>query len=140
MALPDTFKLAASTDRSTGISTQGIADGASFTGSEIDNSVNRDTMADLEAYYTYSTAPTADKTVKIYQIYALDGTNYEEADAKNLIASFSPPDDTSNHRVMLRKGLPLSPHKFKYVAENENTGQQITLTLTCRTYNPTVED
>lgn len=140
MALPDVIKLQASSNRSTGVSTQAIADGASFTGSEIDNSTNRDTMADLEANYVYSTAPTAAKTVKIYQIYSLNGTNYEETDAKNLIASFSPPADTNSHRVMLRKGLPLSPHKFKYVAENTNTGQSITLTLTCRTYNPTVED
>lgn len=132
-------KLRTATSRTTGIAAENIANTAGFTGSEIDNSVNLDPEATIEAVYSYAVAPTAAKTVRLHLLKAVDGTNYEEVSAKNVVASFSPTADTSAHRVVLCNDLLLGPHKFKLYALNVDTAQTIALTLVCYTYGRKIE-
>lgn len=131
----DTVKLEAASSRTSGISSQTIADGADFTGSAIDNSANLDAELNAEMVWSYGSAPTASKSVNLYLLYSKDGTNYEPIDPKNQIASFSPPTDTSTHRLMLVRGLMLLPKAFKLAAKNVDTGQTITLTVNAETFN-----
>ena len=138
MALPDKLKPTALTSLTTGISNQTIANGASFTGSEIDNTSNRYSLMAVEVEWSYSTAPTANKTVELQIKEALDGTNYE--DTARTIAAFSPSADTTSHRLVLLSEYPLVADKFKLVLKNTDTGQTITATVRAWGYDMAVED
>jgi len=141
MALPDTIKLEAATSRTSGFSTTTIADGATGTGSAIANQTNLDKYLTADFYYTYSVNPTASKTVKVYLVYAVDGTNYEDVDDNtNLAAVFSPAADTDNHRVVLLRNWPVLPFAFKLVVVNVDTAQTITLTVNAYTHNEAIVD
>lgn len=140
MALPDNIRHASASSRSTGISSQSIADGASYTGSEIDNATNKDTLMSVELAWSYSTAPTADKTVELHMLYSLDGTNYEELSTQTMRAVVSPPADTSSHRRLLLDGVPIQPFPFKLAVKNTDTGQSITATVTAYTWQQELAD
>lgn len=141
MALPDTLQLAsAGSAKTSGFSGTTIADGATGTGSAIANQTNLDAYLTAEFVYSYGSSPTASKTVKIYLTYAVDGTNYEDVDAKNQIGAFSPAADTSTHRVTMLRNVPLLPFAFKIVVVNVDTGQTITLTINAYTHNDAVVD
>lgn len=130
-----THQLKGGTSRSSGFSSTTIADGATGTGSAIDNATNLDLFLSAEFSYSYGTSPTANKTVNIYLTYSIDGTNYEDVGNACLIGSFSPSADTSSHREMRIKNWPLLPYKFKIVVVNVDTGQTITLTVASYTHN-----
>lgn len=135
MALPDTLQLKAATSRTSGFSSTTVANGATGTGSAIDNATNLDQYLTAEFVYSYSVAPTASKTIKVHITYSVDGTNYEEVGDKNLVAVLSPAADTSAHRVVVIRDLLLLPFAFKIVIVNVDTAQTITVTVDARTYN-----
>lgn len=138
--LPDTLKLEAATDRTSGFSSTTIADGATAVGSAIANHTNLDAYLTAEFVYYYGTNPTADKTVKIYLTYSRDATNYEDVGPKNLIGAFSPSADTDTHRVVMLRSVPLLPYDFKLVVVNVDTGQTLTLTVNAATHNDAAVD
>lgn len=133
MALPDTHKLTSATSRTTGISSAAVASGSETVGSVIDNSTNLDRYLDVEIVWSYTTAPTANKTVEIRMLYSLDGTNYE--DSWRVIGAVSPPANTATYRRLVVAGLMLEPLPFKLSVKNVDTGQTVTVTLSAKTYN-----
>ena len=137
MALPDYTSLVAGTSRDTGFSSTVIASGNETTGSEIDNATNLDEILDCELVWSYGTAPAANKTVEVWLLYSLDGTNYTtRADGGVLLRAFSPPNDTSTHRLPIL-GVWLMPFKFKLHVRNVDTGQSITVTINAQTRKAT---
>jgi len=140
MALPDYIKHAAAVERATGISSQAIANAASFTGDAIDNATNRDTYLSVELSWSYATAPTAGKTVEVHVLYAVDGTNFEELSPQSMRAVVSPLADTSSHRRLILDAIPLAPFKFKLAVKNVDTAQTITATLKAYTWHTEVAD
>lgn len=140
MALPDSFRLEAASSRTSGFSSTTITNGSTGTGSAIDNSSNLDELLSAEFVYSYATNPTASKTVEIYLTYAVDGSNYEEVATNCLIGSFSPAADTSTHRRVIIRNLPILPFAFKIVVKNVDTAQTITLTVNAYTHSFKIVD
>ena len=143
MALPDTVKHEAASSRTSGISAQAVTTGANFLGSEIDNSVNKDLFLDFEFVFTSSVSPAAGKSVEVYLIYAVDGTNYDDGAVGtdplgNPIAMISLPEDTSAHQTS-RHQIQLTPYKFKILVKSESD-QTVTITIDARTHNVEVVD
>lgn len=140
MALPDTLQLKAASSRTSGFAATEIANTATGTGSEIDNSANLDALLSAAILYQYASAPTAAKTIKIHLIYAIDGTNYEDVGAWNQIGAISPAADTNAHREARLRNVPLLPFKFKIVIVNVDTAQTVTVTVNAYTHNDSVTD
>jgi len=138
VALPDYISLVGGTSRTTGISSAAVASASNVIGSAIDNATNLDDLADFEIQWSYSTAPTANKSLRLYAIYSYDGTNYEDGDTTNepvratLIRAWSPPADTATHRMVVG-GCALLPYSFKLLVRNHDTGQTVTVTVACST-------
>lgn len=76
--MPVTFPWNAFTARTSGISAESVAAGANFLGAEIDFSSIKDTDAAISIAFECGSAPTANKTLELYILYAPDGTNYED--------------------------------------------------------------
>ncbi len=140
MALPDTFKLAAGSSRSSGIASEAITNGSTFTGAGIDNATNLDYFGTVEIVWSFGVTPTANKAVELYVLYAVDGTNYEEVGPQAMVGGFSPPADTSSHRRTIVRNLPLLPYAFKLAVKNVDTGQTITVTANVYTHAEKVVD
>lgn len=138
MALPDTLKPSPYTSLTTGISSASVANGSTYTGSEIDNTNTRYSLMAVEVAWSYTTAPTANKTVEVQITECLDGTNYE--DSPRTIAAFSPPADTATHRRVLLRDYPLVADKFKLHVRNVDTGQTISVTVNAYAYDTRVEE
>jgi len=137
MALPDYTSLTTGTSRTTGFSSTVIATGSETAGSEIDNATNLDEILDCEIIWSYSVAPTANKTMEVWALYSFDGTNYTtRADGGVLLRAFSPPVDTSTHRMPILN-VWLMPYKFKLHVRNVDTGQSITATVNAWTRKAT---
>lgn len=139
MALPDTITKATFVSRTTGISSQTINSGSGYLGNEIDNAANGDDVMNIEVVYSYSTAPTANKTAELYILYSYDGTNYEEGNATTaplpqarLIRAWSPPANTNVHRFFVFD-YPIASKKFKLLVRNVDTGQAMTVTINAET-------
>lgn len=143
MALPDFIGNVAGSSRTSGIAAASVATAANYLGSEIDNATNLDDIADIELAWSYTSAPTAAKTLSLHLLYALDGTNYEEGAgdgsgtgdvdplASTLITAVSPTADTSAHRRVL--SVPLLPYKFKLLVRNVDTAQTAAVTVLIKT-------
>jgi len=141
MALPDTQKVSAFSNLDTGISSQTVSNGSSYTSSTvIDNTSNRNSLMVIEAVWSYSSAPTGSRTVEIYLLRSVDGTNYEALADTYPITSFSPPADTSAHRLVVVQDAPMLPCKYKLGVKNVDTGQTITITLNTKAYDMVMED
>ena len=141
MALPDYFKIGSLVSTSTGVSSQAIANDATFTSAtEIDNTSDRYGYMAVEVTWQYATAPTAGKSVEVYLLRSLDGTNYEEVASQALVAGFSPPADTAAHRRVLLTALPLVAAKYKFAVRNVDTAQAITISLLAYRYYESIED
>lgn len=142
MALPDYFKIGSLAPTSTGVSSQAVANGATFTSAtEIDNTTARYGYMAVEVTWQYATlAPTANKSVEVYLLRSLDGTNYEEVDPQALVAGFSPPADTAAHRRVLLTAFPLIAAKYKFAVRNVDTAQTITISLNAWRYYESIED
>ena len=141
MALPDYLKIGSLVSTSTGISSQQIANGATYTSTtEIDNTTARYGYMAVEAVWQYATAPTANKSVEVYLLRSLDGTNYEEVAPQALVAGFSPPADTTTHRRVLLTAFPLVAAKYKFAVRNVDTAQSITISLNAWRYYESIED
>ena len=139
MALPDQIKWDAPTSRTSGISAATAATDAGTVGSEIDNETNLDQFCDIHLQWSYGTSPTANKTLLLYLLRKVDGTNYEDGDAstqpsRNLVLAVSPPADTSTHHAAVER-VPIPPHPVKALLWNDGTGQTVTATVTIKTYN-----
>jgi hypothetical protein len=80
------------------------------------------------------------KTVKVYAIYATGGTSFEETSSRALVGAFSPAADTSSHRQVILRNVPLLPFKFQLVVENVDTAQTITVTVNAYTHNDRIVD
>ena len=138
MALPDSLKVTTLGEFTTGINQQQIANGASYPGTEINNTSTRYSLMVVEVAWSYTTAPAANRTVELQIQEAIDGTNYE--DTPRTIAAFSPPADTVEHRRVLLTAYPLLADKFKLVVKNTDTGQTIKATVRAWGYDMAVED
>ena len=140
MPLPDYISLVGGTARATGISSQEVASGYNYLSSTvIDNSSILDDLADFEIIWQYSTAPTANKSLRLYIVYSMDGENWEDAASDTvepvqltLVTAWSPPADTVSHRI-IRGSFPLLPYPFRLLVRNHDTGQAVTITVNCIT-------
>lgn len=129
---------AAGTSRSSGIASASVQNTKAYIGSAIDNATNLDAYADIEIVWAYGTNPTASKNLKVYLLYAEDGTNYEEGAGDGstvtapleacLVDAVSPAADTNTHRKLF-PAIPIAPYKFKPLVYNLDTGQTATVTL-----------
>ncbi len=140
MALPDYSKLVGGDARTSGISLASISTGANYLGSEINNAANLDEFADIEVVWSFGTNPTAGQPLKVYILYAFDGSNYEDGAGvgtgsgdvdpfpHSLVDTIGVLADTGTHRVLLRD-IPLEPYKFKVLVMNDATGQTATVTV-----------
>jgi len=92
-----------------------------------------------ELVYSYSVAPTASKSIRIYYERAKDGTNFEDASpAHGWNATIQPTADTNSHRFALPP-IPLLPEAYRIRVVNVDTGQTVTVTLNLYTYSDTSE-
>jgi hypothetical protein len=140
MALPDYLKPTSQTSLATGIAvtSPGIASGNIYVGTEIDNRTTRYGFMTIEAVWSYTTAPTANRTVEVL-ILEENGNGYE-TDNGRVIAAFSPPADTVAHRKVLLAERPLRANRFKLAVRNVDTGQPIAVTLYAYAYDLAVEE
>jgi len=143
MAPPDTIQLEGGTSRTSGISSQSITAGSNYLGSAIDNSSNLDMFADIEIEWSCATAPTADKNLELYLLYAQDGTNYEDGDSstdpKVAPAGVAPAyADTATHRKVIRR-VKVEPQKLKILIKSE-LDQDATVSVNVQTYNGRIAD
>jgi hypothetical protein len=138
MALPDYLKPTSQTSLSTGITSQSVANGAVYTGTEIDNRTTRYGFMAVEASWSYATAPTANRTVEV-RILEDNGNGYETGNGR-VIAAFSPPANTNSHSTVLLSDRPLRANRFKLAVRNVDTGQSITVTLYAYAYDLAVEE
>lgn len=118
-----TIKHETAASRTTGIAAASINAGVNYLGSEIDNSTNKDTDATIEVAFTCGVAPTANKTIEVYLIYAVDGSNYEDG-AVAVDPTLSPNGIVAARAVTAAqkvtiKGLPIMPFKFKVLLKSE---------------------
>lgn len=58
-----------------------LANGAAVTSGVIDNTDEGDQFCDIELVWAAAALPTADRTVDLYWVRSLDGTDYEDASA-----------------------------------------------------------
>lgn len=109
----------------------------------IDNTSNLDLFDDLELYISaLGATPTVGKTVDVYRVPAVDGSNYEDGDASTLppahalVGAFSV-RATSNAQRLALEGIRLGPGLFKYVLVNNigTTMGATNNTLKRRAYN-----
>lgn len=93
-------------------------------GSEIDNATNKDRFANIQVGFTCSTAATANKTLEIYILYAIDGTNYEDGGTSvdpvivpvGVVAARG---TVTTAQTVTLKGIELQPFKFKILVKSE---------------------
>ncbi|MGL4649664.1 MAG: hypothetical protein ACRC1H_09680 [Caldilineaceae bacterium] len=100
-----------------------LANDAAVTSAAISNTTEDDQYADLELVVTYGVAPVADKTVDVYLVRQIDGTNYEDGSASRppaggFIGSFVLDAVTSAQRKVLA-GVMLPPLTFKLLIVNK---------------------
>lgn len=101
-----------------------FADSTAVIGAAYDNSTLLDLYCDLELYVSsWGTAPTADKTVDVYLVRSVDGTNYEDASASRppangSVGSFVMDNVATASRHNL-PGILLPPGKFKFMLVNK---------------------
>jgi hypothetical protein len=97
---------------------------ASAASAALDNTSNLDLYHDLTlTVAAQGSARSAGATVSVYLVMALDGTNYDDANASTaeLVAVFSL-DAATTARQATRRDVPVPPGLFKYFVVN-NTGQ-----------------
>lgn len=130
-----TSSLGVGTPRTTGIATQTLNTVSRFAGAEIDNSVNLDEQCDIVLLFTLAATPTAGDPIKVYILYAMDGTNYEDgipttndgahddgyaANPSAQVASIGTLAVATAQKMTLR-GIGLRPYKFKLMIYNGTT-------------------
>ncbi len=73
MALPDSYRPKSPAARTSGISSASIQTTANYLGAEVDNATNKDAYAHAEVVFSFPSAPTAGRPLKLYLLYSLDG-------------------------------------------------------------------
>jgi hypothetical protein len=134
------YSAAASQVLTTGLNA--LADAGQAVTTAIDNSSTLDLYDDVELAVTFASAPTAGKTVALFLLPSVDGSNYGDGDAStantpsHFVGTFVARAVGTAQRLMLR-GVQLPPGLFKYQLIN-NSGVAFTAsghTLTRRPYN-----
>jgi hypothetical protein len=121
-----------------------LANDAAVTSAVVSNTTEDDQYADFELVVTYGVAPVADKTVDMYLVRSVDGTNYEDGTAARppaggFVGSFVLDAVTSAQRKVLA-GVMLPPLSFKILLVNK-AGQAMAAsgnTLKAFVYNQAV--
>ena len=123
------------TSRTLGIAAQTLNTVSRFAGAEIDNSANLDELLDLVVLFTLAATPVAGDQIKIFILYAPDGTNYEDgvpttndgahddgnaAFASAQVAAIGVAASAAAQKMTI-KNIPLSPFKFKIMVYNGTT-------------------
>ena len=85
-------------------------------GSEWDNTSTRYVQAAGEVYLA-SLTPASGGYVQVFLVPALDGTNYGDIVAANLVATIYPSTSASVKRLMF-ENVPLGPYKYKAALKN----------------------
>lgn len=106
-----------------------LANDAAVTTAAIENNSTLDQYADFELVATFASAPTADKTVDLYIVRSVDGTNYEDASATRppaggFVGSFVLDAVATVQRKVI-PGVMLPPTTFKLLIVNKS-GQAMT--------------
>ena len=121
-----------------------LANDAAVTSAVVSNTTEDDQYADFELVVTYGVAPVADKTVDMYLVRSVDGTNYEDGTAARppaggFVGSFVLDAVTTGQRKVLA-GVMLPPLSFKILLVNK-AGQAMAAsgnTLKAFVYNQAV--
>lgn len=100
-----------------------LANDAGVVTAAIENSTTLDQYADFELVVTLATAPVADRTVDLYAVRTVDGTNYEDATAARpspeYVGSFVLDNVGTQQRKIVR-GVTLPPEDFKLLVVNKS--------------------
>jgi hypothetical protein len=127
-----------------GIAAASLSSGANILGSEIDNESNLDRFLAVELTFTCAVAPTANGTIELYVIYALDGTNYERGDAtptdptKAAAATFAAASVTVA-QTGARFNIPIGPFAFKILLKSEIDRDATAVTVDAYSYNEDIQ-
>lgn len=130
------------TSRTTGISSASLTAGSNVLGSAIANQSNLDRFAVIEAQWTCSTASTANRTLEIYILPAVDGTNHADGDASNdpyaePVAVFKDDGGTGAQR-RTSEIIELPPFAFKLLVKSELDQNATSLTVLLYSFNEDV--
>lgn len=134
----------AATSVSSGISSESVNAGANNLGTEIDNTTNKDRFLSFDLTFSCASAPTANTTIEVYILYAIDGTNYEDGDAtptdptKNPAAAVAARNVTGAQRVAVTN-IPIQPFKFKILIKSELDQNATSVTLNAYTHNEDIQ-
>ena len=149
MSTTSTVQLAPARSPVTAVSAIGVAISGGYASAAIDNSANLDQSCDLKVNFqgTTSHVPVAGDPLKIYFLYATDGTNYDEGqpstnDGTTAPANVNAPDlvavvplvADANAHVVTIKEIPLRPYKFKVLVVNGSAVASGTVTVTITLY------
>ena len=124
------------TSRTTGISSATLPAGGNVLGSSIDP--GSDILGDLVVEWSCGTAPSADKLIKVYLLYAVDGTSYADGSASvdpkvPFIATVPVYADTGTHRYPVT-GIMLGAQPLKVLLVSE-LAVSATVTVLFETYS-----
>ncbi len=144
MPLPDTIRLTAGTTRSSGIASASVAAGSNYLGNVIDNAANLDAYASIEIVWQCIGAPSADKVLEVYLLYAMNGSDYEDGDGdgtgsgdvdpKSPLVGVAPiSTDANTHRYLIRN-IPLEPYPVKVLLKS-GSDQPAVCSVNVTTYN-----
>ena len=136
-----TKKWTNTTGRETGIAGAAIVAGANFLGSEINNAINKSQLANIEVNFTCAVAPTVNKVIENYLIYAISHTAsavYEDGSVAidpttTPIGFVAARAVTSAQRVTI-KNIPLMPFRFKILLKSELDQNASGVSVHCYTH------
>ena len=128
------IKWTSPTNVSSPISGVTVNSGAGALGSEYDNETNKKRFASFEATLDHTSSPTANTIWKLYILYALDGTNYEDGstsvEPNKLPVSTFPVRANTDVQIIATEAIPLLPFKFKPLLWNGTNQNSATSAIT----------
>jgi hypothetical protein len=136
-----TNKWAAANARTSGIATESITNASYTTGSEIDNTTNKDKYASIQLATQFASAPTVNRAINVHILYALDGTNYEDGEIpkKVPVAIFPVRAQTAIQRNT-RVNIPIAPFKFKVHVHNDTDQSTTQTAISIYTHNDQISE
>ena len=135
MAVTHTHPWSTPSAQTTGIAAEVIQEDDNFSGSAI--TPGGDTHCDITLTYQYATAaPTAGKAISVYIIES-DGTNYDSVQRRLVDLVPAVADTTARYQTFTQ--VPIGPNLFKLNVDNGDAAQDLTATVTCRTYKIATE-
>lgn len=100
-----------------------IANDAGVLTSAIENATSLDRYADLVLVATFASAPVADRTVDVYVVRTVDGTNFEDATASRPSPEFAGSfvlDASASAQRKIVRGVLLPAKDFKLLLVNKS--------------------